>query len=118
MTLTALGIAPKVIASSVVGSAVGMVLGTGRWWERVARGVIGCAVALIGYPIGARLLGAVLDIALPDKWMPPMADLDALAGLTFGLVGMIACQAAINAVTAIRDHADDFVEDHMGGDSK
>lgn len=113
MTITALGIAPKVLASSIVGSAVGMVLGSGAWWERLTRGFVGCAAAIFGHPIGGRVLGAGLDIALPDKWMPPQPDLDVSAGFLIGLVGMIACQAAINAVTAAKEKVDDVVDDYI-----
>ena len=114
MTMTAIGIAPKVLASSIVGSAVGMVLGSGAWWERLTRGFVGCAAAIFGHPIGGRLLGAGLDVALPDKWMPPQPDLDVSAGFLIGLVGMIACQAALNMVTVVKDKAEDIVDDYIG----
>lgn len=114
MTMTAIGIAPKVLASSIVGSAVGMVLGSGAWWERLTRGFIGCAAAIFGHPIGGRLLGAALDVVMPDKWMPPQADLDVSAGFLIGLVGMIVCQAAINAVTAAKEKTGEIVEDYIG----
>lgn len=118
MTMTVIGIAPKVLAASAVGAAVGMVLGTGKLWERLVRGTVGCAVALIGHPVGGKVLGGVLNLVLADKWMPTQTDLDVLAGFAFGLVGMVACQAAINAMTAVRDHADEFVEERIGGEDK
>lgn len=105
-----LGVSAKVIVAGAVGSAVGMVLGTGRWWERLIRGLVGAVSAYIGHPVAAKLLVGLAGLALDDRHLPTSLEMEPVAAFLIGVVGMVACQAAVNAVTAVRDKADDFVE--------
>lgn len=108
-TMTVLGIAPKVLVAACVGGAVSMVLGGGAWWERLTRGLAGPVVGLLLYPIGAHLLGWGLSRFLEPEWMPSPTDLDVAAGIGIALLGIIACQALLNAGKAAIDDADDLV---------
>ena len=110
----AIGISTKVAVGGVVGSAVGMVLGVGAWWERITRGVVGAASAYVGQPVAAKMLIGMADIVLEREHLPTPAEMEPVAAFLIGVVGMVACQAAINAMTAVRDKADDFVEHHAG----
>lgn len=104
------GVSTKVVVAGVVGSAVGMVLGHGRWWEKLTRGVVGMATAYVGFGVTAKMLVGLLDIALDEKHLPSPTEMEPVAAFLIGVVGMVACQAAINAMTAVRDKADDMVE--------
>ena len=110
-----LGLSVKVIVAGAVGSAVGMVLGTVRWWERVTRGLVGAASAYVWHPVAAKILIGTAALLLEDKHLPSPAEMEPVAAFLFGVVGMIACQAAINTVTAVRDRADDLVEREVKG---
>jgi hypothetical protein len=105
-----LGVSAKVVVAGAVGSAVGMVLGTGRWWERLVRGIVGAACAYVGHPVAAKLLLGFAGMVVDDKHLPTAVEMEPVAAFLIGVVGMVACQAAINAVTALRDKADDLVE--------
>ena len=111
-----LGVSAKVVVAGAVGSAVGMVLGTGRWWERILRGLVGSASAYVGHPVAAKLLIGLAALALDEKHLPTPAEMEPVAAFLIGVVGMIGCQAAVNAVTAVRDRADDFVEREARGE--
>ena len=111
-----LGVSTKVLVAGAVGSAVGMVLGTGRWWERLMSGLVGAASAYVGHPVAAKLLVGSAGLVLDDKHLPTPFEMEPVAAFLIGVVGMVACQAAINAVTAVRDRADDFVEHRVKPD--
>ena len=69
-----LGLSVKVIVAGAVGSAVGMVLGTGRWWERITRGLVGAASAYVWHPVAAKLLVGSAGLVLDDKHLPTPLD--------------------------------------------
>lgn len=108
-TMTILGIAPKVVAAACVGGAVSMVLGGGAWWERLTRGLAGPVVGILLYPVGAKLLGWALSRVIDHEWMPTPTDLDVASGIGIALLGIIGCQALLNAGKAAIDDADDLV---------
>lgn len=108
--IAALGMSYKAAIAGGIGGAVGSVLGRGRWWERVARSVVGTMMAYVGHHVTAKILVGVVGIAIADPHLPTVAEMEPVAAFLIGLVGMVACQAAINAMTAVRDHADDYVE--------
>ncbi|MBT9293344.1 hypothetical protein, partial [Prosthecodimorpha staleyi] len=69
-------------------------LGTGRWWERVTRGLVGAANAYVWHPVAAKILIGTSALLLEDKHLPSPAEMEPVAAFLFGVVGMIACQAA------------------------
>lgn len=54
--------------------------------------------------------GTVRCLPSTPSTCPTPLEMEPVAAFLIGVVGMVACQAAINAVTAVRDMADDFVE--------
>lgn len=113
---TIVGISAKTLIAGAVGSAIGMVLGTGTWWERLLRGVVGAATAWVGHGVAAKLLVGLAGIVIAAEHLPTPAEMEPVAAFMIGIVGMVACQFAVNLVTAARDRADDFVEHHLEGD--
>lgn len=108
-TMTILGIAPKVVAAACVGGAVSMVLGGGKWWERLTRGLAGPIAGILLYPIGSKIIGWALSRGIGPEWMPTPTDLDVAAGIGIALLGIIGCQALLNAGAAAVDDADDLI---------
>lgn len=114
--MTMLGVSTKVATASLVGGAIGSVLGQGRWWERMLRGLVGSATAYVGHHVTATILVALLDIPFDPPNLPTVEEMEPVAAFLIGLVGMVLCQAVINAMMAVRDRADDFVDQRMGHD--
>lgn len=106
----------KVALASVMGSAVGAVLGTGKWWERALRGTVGIVSAIVGHKVAAMVLVGLLALLIDEKYLPTVADMEPAAAFMIGVVGMVFCQAAINYMTALRDRADDFVDHQIKDD--
>lgn len=113
-----IGMTTKAIAGGVIGSAIGTVLGGGTWWERSLRGVVGMTTCYIGYHVVAKILVGLISIPIPAAYLPSVDEMEPAACLLCGMVGMVACQALVNAATAVRDRADDFVEHKLGGDDE
>lgn len=114
--IAAIGMTYKAAGAGIIGGAVGSILGSGRWWERASRSLVGTVTAYVGHHVAAKILVGLLDIVLDAPHLPTVGEMEPVAAFLIGLVGMVACQAAINAMTAVRDHADDFVEAHTKPD--
>ncbi len=112
-----LGVSAKVGAAGLIGSAVGMVLGTGKWWERLIRGVVGAAVAYVAHVPTSKFMIGLMAWVVDREYLPTPAEMEPVSAFFAGVVGMIVCQAVINAITAVRDRADDYVEHKMDGDA-
>ena len=110
-----LGVSSKVALAGAVGSAVGMVLGEGRWWERVTRGTVGVASAWVGHGFAAKIMVGLFGVLIDAKYLPSASDAEPVAAFVIGLVGMIACQAAINYMGRVRDLADDVADKQLTG---
>lgn len=109
-----LGISTKVLVATSIGGAVSTVLGGGRWWEKMLRGVVGVGVAYVGHHVTAIILIGLLDYILDPPNLPTVPEMEPVAAFLAGLIGMVLCQALVNAATAARDVADDFVEQKLG----
>ena len=113
---TAIGITSKAAIGGAIGSAIGTVLGTGTWWERILRGLVGAGAAYVGHHPTAMIMTGLLDTILDPPHLPTWSEMEPIAAFGIGIVGMVACQAAVNAMTAVRDKADDYVEHKMDAD--
>lgn len=113
-----IGMTTKALAGGIIGSAIGTVLGGGTWWERILRGTAGLATCYVGYQVVAKILVGLISIPIPAPYVPTLAEMEPAACLLCGLVGMVTCQALVNAATAVRDRADDFVEHKLGHDGE
>lgn len=111
-----LGISTKVGVAGLIGSAVGMVLGTGKWWERGLRGIVGACVAYVAHVPTSKIMVGLVAWAIDKEHLPSPIEMEPVAAFFAGVVGMVLCQAVINAITAVRDKADDYVEHNMRGD--
>jgi hypothetical protein len=98
-----LGIGIKAFTGAALGSAAGMVLGTGTIFERLVRGTVGAGAAYIGHPMTAKIFLGVLSYGLPKEYLPMPSDMEPVSAFFIGLVGMVVCQAAINMVSEFRD---------------
>lgn len=110
-----LGVSVKVVVATSIGGAFSAVLGAGKWWEKALRGVIGVGVAYVGHHVAAIVLVGLLDYVLDPPNLPRVDEMEPVAAFLAGLIGMVLCQAIVNAATAARDVADDLVEDKLGG---
>lgn len=115
-TAAFLGLAKPTLIAGLLGAAAGSILGPGPWWQRLTRGGVGTITAYAGHHVTAMILCGLVDMVLDAPWVPSIAEMEPVAAFLVGLVGMVVCQAAINAATAARDKADDFVEHRMGRD--
>ena len=114
--IAALGITYKVAFSSVIGGAVSAVLGSGAWWEKVLRGIVGTTVAGIGHGVAAKILVGILDIPFDAPNLPTPSEMEPIAAFIAGLVGMSLCQMAVNLARTIRDHVPEFVDEKLVGE--
>lgn len=113
-----IGMTTKAVAGGVIGSAIGTVIGGGTWWERAARGIAGLATCYVGYQIVAKILVGLISIPIPAPYVQTVPEMEPASCLLCGLVGMVVCQALVNAATAVRDHADNYIEHKIDGDAK
>lgn len=103
----------KIVAAAAVGGLIGGFLAEGTPLQRAMIGVGGFLSAVMLYPIGAALIGAGLNIILPDKWMPPIADLHAAGGFALGLAGIWGCAAFTRAMRRAADRVEEIVDDRL-----
>jgi hypothetical protein len=108
-----LGVSAKVAIGATIGGAVGMVMGSGAWWEKLLRGLVGVGSAYVGHTVSAKIMIGFLATVIDEKHLPTVNEAEPVAAFLIGVVGMIACQAAVNAMTAVRDKADDFVDHRL-----
>lgn len=118
-TTTILGIVSgKVVAAAVVGSLIGGILWRGTALERTAVGAGGFLSAVTLHPLAGKIIGAALDVILPDKWMPGELDLHVAGGFLIGLVGMIACASVVAAARRTAERVEDIVDHHIDDAAK
>lgn len=110
------GVTYRVILASCVGGSVSAVLGHGRWWEKALRGAVGATVALIGHHVTAQILVGLLDFPFDAPNLPTVSEMEPVAAFAVGLVGMMACQTAINTARVVRNTLPDVVEDRLKDD--
>lgn len=113
-TTTILGIVSgKVVAAAVVGSLIGGILWKGSPIERTAVGAGGFLSAITLHPLVGKIIGASLDVILPDKWMPSEIDLHVAGGFLIGMVGMIACASVVSAARHASERVEDIVDQRL-----
>lgn len=116
--IAALGITYKVAFASSIGGAVSAVLGQGRWWEKILRGVVGTTVAAIGHHVSAKILVGVVDVFLDPPHVPDVSEMEPVAAFLVGLVGMALCQMAVDVGRRLRRSVPSLIEDridHLAG---
>lgn len=108
-----LGVSTKVALSGVFGAAIGSVLGTGTWWERVIRGLVGLAFCYAGYDIFAHILRGFLSYIIPLQFLPSITDFHPATALFSGILGLLICQTVINVLSAISYAAPQYVTEKI-----
>lgn len=96
-------LASKVGLGAILGGTISALVGHGRWYEKLARAVVGVTLALMFYEPAAPFFVAMLakvDTYLGVKRELTQGDAHAASALVLGAFGIAACEGAMNAMKA------------------